>query len=436
MLGELDRAGEDSVSFLVCAHAVAAARAGAFTDARRLFALRFDEALRRRVADLLSSAPAATDQQPQQPQQPEQHGNLLSSAPAAPAQQPQQLQQPEQQPQPQQKQQHPAQHAHRWGESHCGGDLFGSNAAAVAGGWAEHQFVHQVQQLKPLLAATPGAGAQQTAPTHSQPSASPPTVYARNGRLLQCHYCRGNHKRHVCPVLQREGAHVPASRPTSSVGRHNRSTGGGPGLLPTPLICVVADGGRAKPGAGRMGPCLLHAARRLCPGQPWWRAASHRDRRRKSAVSRPSVARPAAEAVCTPPGPAVVAQPLVQEGMIDTSCLLSIFEASTGDDHAPSPITSPAASESSAQSQADARPPVSPFAGVQVGSGLRSLRDMSWLQEEPRGYRFATPKQVSWEVERQRRKMWATLSFDAPTAEELELQRQGTPMRLAAALPP
>ena len=122
--------------------------------------------------------------------------------------------------------------------------------------------------------------------------------------------------------------------------------------------------------------------------------------------------------------------------MIDTSCLLSIFEASTGDDHAPSPITSPAASESSAQSQADARPPVSPFAGVQVGSGLRSLREMSWLQEEPRGYRVATPKQVSWEVERQRRKMWATLSFDAPTAEELELHRQGTPMRLAAALPP
>ena len=35
---------------------------------------------------------------------------------------------------------------------------------------------------------------------------------------------------------------------------------------------------------------------------------------------------------------------------MDPSGLLSIFEASTGDDHAPSPITSPAASESSAQS--------------------------------------------------------------------------------------
>ena len=44
MLSELDRADEDFVSFLLCAHAVALARAGDFTDARRLFALRFDDA--------------------------------------------------------------------------------------------------------------------------------------------------------------------------------------------------------------------------------------------------------------------------------------------------------------------------------------------------------------------------------------------------------
>ena len=116
MLSELDRADEDFVPFLLCAHAVAAARSGDFANARRLFALRFDDALVRQIANILSRkypvspAPAASVQQLQQPEPPEQHGDLLSSAPAAPAQ----LQQPAQPPcrspaQPQQQQQQPQQ---------------------------------------------------------------------------------------------------------------------------------------------------------------------------------------------------------------------------------------------------------------------------------------------------------------------------------------
>ena len=454
MLSELDRADEDVVSFLLCAHAVAAARSGDFTDARRLFALRFDDALLRQIANILSPAPAATGQQLQPPEPPEQHGDLLSSAPAAPAQLqqpppsppppppqhqqqqqpgqhgdlllpqplhqpapppwrqpaqqqhqppeqhgdlllPQQLHQPAPPPgrQPAQHQlQQPAQIAHRLGESGCGGDLLGSRADAGPRRGTDHQFVHQMQHLNPLLAATPRTGAQQIAPVPSQSSASPPPVYARNGRLLQCHYCRGNPKQHVCPVWQRDAAHVPASRPTSSVGRQNGFACGGPGLLPTPLICVVADGGQAKPGTGRMGPGLLPAARRWCPGHPWWRAASHRHRRRQSAAPRLSAALPARGR---------------QRG------------------------------------------------AVYHDAGLRTMSESSGLPESPRAYRFVDHQQMrragdhpptaqeleghhnAWKEARQRRTMLAALSytpnFDAPSAEELEFRRPGTPMRLAAA---
>ena len=190
----------------------------------------------------------------------------------------------------QQQHQQPAPIGHRWGEYGCGDDLLGSRADAGPRRGTDHQFVHQVQHLNPLLAVTPRTGAQQIAPVPSQSSASPPPVYARNGRLLQCHYCRGNHKQHVCPVLQRDGAHVPGSRPPSSVGRHHGFACGGPGLLPPPLICVGADGGQAQPGAGHMGPGLLPEARRLCPG-PWWRTASRWHRRRQWATPLPSAAR-------------------------------------------------------------------------------------------------------------------------------------------------
>ena len=437
MLSELDRADEDFVSFLLCAHAVALARAGDFTDARRLFALRFDDALLRQIANILSPAPAASVQQLQQPA-PEQHGDLLSSAPAAPAhlqqpappplrppaqQQQQQQQQRRQQqpgqhgdlllPQPlhqpapppwrqpaQQQHQPPAQHgalllpqqlhqpapppgqqpaqrqlqqpahiAHRWGESGCGGDLLGSRADAGPRRGTDHQFVHQVQHLNPLLAATPRTGAQQIAPVPSQSSASPLPVYARNGRLLQCHYCRGNHKQHVCPVLQRDGAHVPASRPTSSVGRHNGFACGGPGLLPTPLICVGADGGQAKPGAGHMGPCLLPAARRLCPGRPWWRAASRRHRRRQSLL------------VHVP----------------ESAAAGDLFTAKT------------------------------PSGTAWTFKVPATLPEDRIIELHPPDFK---------DRQGQRCTMSAAPSFDAPTAEELDLHRQGTPMRLAAALSP
>lgn len=83
------------------------------------------------------------------------------------------------------------------------------------------------------------------------------------------------------------------------------------------------------------------------------------------------------------------------------------------------------------------------------------MSESSGLPESPRAYRFVDHQQMrragdhpptaqeleghhnAWKEARQRRTMLAALSytsnFDAPSAEELEFRRPGTPMRLAAA---
>ena len=282
----------------------------------------------------------------------------------------------------------------------------GSRADAGPRRGTDHQFVHQVQHLNPLLAVTPRTGAQQIAPVPSQSSASPPPVYARNGRLLQCHYCRGNHKQHVCPVLQRDAAHVPASRPTSSVGRQNGFACGGPGLLPTPLICVGADGGQAKPGAGHMGPCLLPAARRLCPGRPWWRAASRRHRRRQSAQSAaplPSAARHDRGRQCGSVYPDAGLRTMQK---LDGYLLVHVPESAAAGD----------------------------LFTAKTPSGTAWTFKVPATLPEDRIIELHPPDFK--DRQGQRCTMSAAPSFDAPTAEELDLHRQGTPMRLAAALSP